>query len=669
MEASYKYILFFIISLSLVRCVPPEEIVLTEVTRDLRDSTLQKIILFQDQQITDSLITFFDDKDPSYRYAAAMAFASTKDKKALDSLVVLLEDPISEVRVAAAYAIGQIGEPKGALDLMNAFVTYDTTKQFRKLNATILEAVGKCAPSKTLELLSTVPPYKASDTLLLEGQAWGIYRFATRKITSPAGTAKMVEFVNNYSYPASARMIAANYLGRAKKIDLSQHEKALIETINIETNPFIKIPLVLGIGKIKTAESTNALLKQLRTEKDYRVKINTIRALNGANYDSIKADIAITLEDTLAVAQTAAQFLVKNGTPREATLYWRKAKEDRPWQVQLSLYDAANKHLPAYQADYKSIINSELRRRFTNAQNPYEKAATLRSLGGFGWNYQFLLQQAPTLQTVMEKSALVESIGKITTNPDFDKTFGISRRRVAADLGKYLIDVFKGGDVGSMAIAAGLLTNENIDYKTILQDSLPIIVSAQKALKLPDATETYNEIQKTIDYFKGINATTPITPEFNHPIDIKLLSRVTNSASAVIQTDKGKIRLDLFPLLAPGTVTNFIQLSESGFFKEKVFHRIAPNFVIQGGCPRGDGYGSLDYSIRSELPLAHYDDEGYIGMASAGNHTEGTQFFITHSPTPHLDGEYTIFGKVTEGMDAVHQMEIGDKIQSVAIRY
>ena len=69
------------------------------------------------------------------------------------------------------------------------------------------------------------------------------------------------------------------------------------------------------------------------------------------------------------------------------------------------------------------------------------------------------------------------------------------------------------------------------------------------------------------------------------------------------------------------------------------------------------------------MPLVHYDDEGYVGMASDGNHTEGTQFFITHSPTPHLDGNYTIFAKVTEGMEAVHSMEVGDKIQSVAIRY
>ena len=152
-------------------------------------------------------------------------------------------------------------------------------------------------------------------------------------------------------------------------------------------------------------------------------------------------------------------------------------------------------------------------------------------------------------------------------------------------------------------------------------------------------------------------------------VTLVLTELVTNSAAAVIQTTKGKIRVSLSPLLAPGTVTNFIQLAESGFFKDKSFHRIVPNFVIQGGCPRGDGYGSLPYSIRSELPLAYYDAEGYIGMASAGNHTEGTQFFITHSPTPHLDGNYTIFGKVTEGMEAVHQMEAGDNILSVAIRY
>ncbi|MBL7831964.1 MAG: peptidylprolyl isomerase, partial [Saprospiraceae bacterium] len=127
--------------------------------------------------------------------------------------------------------------------------------------------------------------------------------------------------------------------------------------------------------------------------------------------------------------------------------------------------------------------------------------------------------------------------------------------------------------------------------------------------------------------------------------------------------------IELLPEQAPASVSNFIQLAQSGFFNNKYFHRVVPNFVIQSGCPRGDGYGSLNYTIRSELPPLHYDGEGYVGMASAGNHTECTQWFITHSPTPHLDGNYTIFGKVTEGMLVVHQITQGDLINKITIQF
>jgi cyclophilin family peptidyl-prolyl cis-trans isomerase len=93
---------------------------------------------------------------------------------------------------------------------------------------------------------------------------------------------------------------------------------------------------------------------------------------------------------------------------------------------------------------------------------------------------------------------------------------------------------------------------------------------------------------------------------------------------------------------------------------------VVPNFVIQGGCNRGDGFGSEDYSIRSEFNLRRYT-EGSVGMASAGKDTEGTQWFITHSPTPHLDGRYTIFATVSKGMEVVHAMEVGDKIIDVSL--
>jgi cyclophilin family peptidyl-prolyl cis-trans isomerase len=91
---------------------------------------------------------------------------------------------------------------------------------------------------------------------------------------------------------------------------------------------------------------------------------------------------------------------------------------------------------------------------------------------------------------------------------------------------------------------------------------------------------------------------------------------------------------------------------------------MVPNFVIQTGCNRGDGFGSEAYSIRSEFPLSRYE-EGSVGMASAGKDTEGTQWFITHSPTPHLDGRYSLFAKVVSGLEVVHKIEVGDQIVSV----
>ena len=98
-------------------------------------------------------------------------------------------------------------------------------------------------------------------------------------------------------------------------------------------------------------------------------------------------------------------------------------------------------------------------------------------------------------------------------------------------------------------------------------------------------------------------------------------------------------------------------------------HRDIPNFVIQGGCTRGDGYGIEDYTIRSEFSLRSYDDGGYVGMASSGKDTEGTQFFITHTAALHLDGKYTIFAKVKQGMDIVNDIQVGDKITNVKILF
>ena len=117
---------------------------------------------------------------------------------------------------------------------------------------------------------------------------------------------------------------------------------------------------------------------------------------------------------------------------------------------------------------------------------------------------------------------------------------------------------------------------------------------------------------------------------------------------------------------APGSVANFLDIIEKKYFDKHYFHRVVPNFVVQVGDPRGDGSGGEAYSIRSEFSKVRYTT-GSVGMASSGKDTEGTQWFITHSPTPHLDGRYSIFAEVIEGMEAVHAIEVGDQITKIEL--
>jgi peptidyl-prolyl cis-trans isomerase B (cyclophilin B) len=130
---------------------------------------------------------------------------------------------------------------------------------------------------------------------------------------------------------------------------------------------------------------------------------------------------------------------------------------------------------------------------------------------------------------------------------------------------------------------------------------------------------------------------------------------------AVISTKHGDIEIELYGDDAIQTVDNFIKLARSGFYDGVTFHRVEPNFVIQGGCPRGDGWGDPGYTIRSEFN--HYRfGQGFVGIAHSGKDTGGSQFFITLSPQPHLDGRYTIFGKVRRGMDVVRQVDRSDEM-------
>lgn len=143
-----------------------------------------------------------------------------------------------------------------------------------------------------------------------------------------------------------------------------------------------------------------------------------------------------------------------------------------------------------------------------------------------------------------------------------------------------------------------------------------------------------------------------------------------NELKAVIETNKGTINLKLFAEQAPVTVGNFVNLAQRGFYNNLNFHRVIPDFMIQGGCPAGDGRGGPGYKFQDEFvkELKH-SKPGILSMANAGPGTNGSQFFITHVPTPWLDGKHTVFGEVVSDADqkVVNAIVQGDKIKTVII--
>ena len=138
--------------------------------------------------------------------------------------------------------------------------------------------------------------------------------------------------------------------------------------------------------------------------------------------------------------------------------------------------------------------------------------------------------------------------------------------------------------------------------------------------------------------------------------------------TATFDTDRGTIQVELFEKDAPGTVSNFEKLVKKGFYDGLTFHRVIANFMIQGGCPKGTGTGGPGYTIKCETagnPRKH--GKGALSMAHAGKDTGGSQFFITHRATPHLDGVHTVFGQVTSGQEVVDAIRVGDRMKKVTI--
>ncbi len=274
--------------------------------------------------------------------------------------------------------------------------------------------------------------------------------------------------------------------------------------------------------------------------------------------------------------------------------------------------------------------------------------ATLRALAKFKpARMPNILRQQASLRDVGVRATVARLLGDLQGDENFDA----------------LINVFEQSRTDS----------EN-DAKLAALSSLSKYKSprAIEAIKSALADQDHLVRRHAVDLLKQIGA-----GDFSDRIGVvqtghgkafnqRVVARHDKKVTATIHTAKGRIRIELFPQDAPITVDSFVMLARKGFFNGLTFHRVVPNFVIQGGDPRGDGEGGPGFQIRCEINTRPYA-RGAVGMALSGKDTGGSQFFITHSPQPHLDGGYTVFGQVINGMEVVDRIERGDLIRRVEI--
>lgn len=210
---------------------------------------------------------------------------------------------------------------------------------------------------------------------------------------------------------------------------------------------------------------------------------------------------------------------------------------------------------------------------------------------------------------------------------------------------------------------------ETIDLAKWLHDPSPEITTQLKNIYNKSVAEGWVDVgdsAKLALSVLGVPVTSlPKVVAKYAPIDWGLLE--SSPDTLLINMEQGQVYLRLLKEDAPLTVLNMIKLSQIGYFARSVYHRVVPAFVVQSGDPSQTGWGGPGYAIRTEVSPQDYDEPGIVGMASSGKDTEGSQWFITHVPTPHLDGHYTVWAKVVRGMELIDGVQLGDKIENIVL--
>lgn len=625
-----------------------------------QDPILQDIYNYQDQRNSTELLKFLNNDYPEYRKAAILAFASVQDSSVVMPLATLFSDEVAEIRSSVAYVLGQIGHKSAEPILIETY----KNEQSLEVKKNILEALGKCGTDKGLNFIASLH-FKDDNLIMNLGQAWGLSRFAMRGIYSKQSTDKALEMLLSNQLHEKIRFTISHYFARCPYIDLSRYHQYLLKAFNSGGYLYTKINITKALAKSQNIHTLDFFYELIKGNYDYRIKINAIRGCRSFKYNESREIMFETLlNEDAKVSNEAALFFLNKGIEEDADKYFSYSKQVNNWRARTNLLAASLK----YAKDKRNISNS-IKSGFEVTENIYEKAALLEALEGNPMEYKFVENQTFYSNNTIISTSGIQTLVNMRKHPDFEKYSNQIQVKTKDNLyDDFILNIKKAiqsKDVAMVTIAATALQDTTLGFKNAYTNTY-FINQAISNCQLPQDIEAYAELTKALKVLTGEQKSIPdLTNQYK--IDWNLVTSISPEQKVIIETTKGSITIQLMVNKAPVSVANFIKLVKDNYYNGSTFHRVVPGFVIQDGCKRGDGWGSANYAIRSEFPPLYYE-EGSVGMASAGKDTESAQWFITQEPTAHLDGRYTIFGTVIDGMDNVHKIEVGDKILKMEIQ-
>jgi peptidylprolyl isomerase len=675
----------------------------------------REVLQLQDQRSggNGKLLSYLQDQNIQLRYLAAIALANLQDTATIRALTVSLKDSAKIVRTASAFALGQMRDERAADELLSAI----TTEHDSDVIAEIGEALGKCGSQKCLDSLLNICEQK-SVIFPQKEFALCIARFAIRQISTERSIWKCFEYAASESPELCSTALFALWRSSPNglvDLEISKHREELLLLAN---NPYgdIRMHLATLLGRSKSKDSRELLDTLERAEMtldDWRVWTQIIRAraaLAAATEDMVPRYLGYLSSKNDHIKITALQGLKASPSPMidhsllidtlRVTLCGMVNNGIEVEAVRGEALGVLGKHFPKELDSYQSWLSK-------SHVTPWLQARLVEGIAQ-QITKEHLLTLCHNLNHESNRVAMAawDFIRPMLSPPVLLQLRLDSNeyRLLPKDIFKEAKNALAKNDMGLTTVVANLFADTMV-FKIFKDEGLSnqivdAFIDACRHLPQVDDGEAKQAILQTLGNIHEIGAIPFLEKELlgsegpisaaaaaslNHMTgkdystrihqgtikgrtekEWNLLESIKPHQHVSIITNRGEITLELLKDHAPFTVLNFVKLIKNKFYDGLIFHRVVPNFVVQGGDPRGDGWGGPGYSIRTEISLVKYE-RGSCGMASAGKDTEGSQFFITHSATPHLDGRYTIFAKVIKGMDVVDRLQIGDTMKTIQL--